>query len=61
MFDNSQEYITMNLKKTLQANTGIYPPQYMAPTNLQQNKQQAKPANCATKKKIKKITQQNHH
>lgn len=48
-------------KKTLQVNTGIYPPQYMAPTNLQQKKQQAKTQQTVQpKKKLRKITQQNH-
>ena len=50
-------------KTTLQVNTGIYPTQYMAQTNLQQNKQQAKTQQTVQqqKKKIRKITQQNHH
>lgn len=39
---------------TLQVNTGIYPTQYMAPTNLQQNKQQAKTQQTVQQKKNKK-------
>lgn len=54
VFDNSQEYITM--QKKLQVNTGIYPTQYMAPNNLQAKETASKnSANCATKK-VRKIT-----
>lgn len=57
VFDNSEEYITMPKKKKLQVNTGIYPTQYMAPTNLQAKETANKnSANCATKKSKKNNT-----
>ena len=58
VFDNSQEYITMpkqTNKQKLQVNTGIYPTQYMAPTNLQfKRNSKQKLSKLCNKKKGKK-------
>lgn len=63
MFNNAQEFtaiIKKKKKKTLEVNSGIYPIQYLAATNLQAKQTTSKtPAHCIKKKK-KKVVKKNN-